>query len=68
MTGTEKPLGSVPNRLDEDLLNIYRLMPSHDLGRLLSHIDWMESELNRMQMLQSRAERELKRVSSLLDQ
>ena len=68
MKGTEKPLGSVPNRLDEDLLNIYRLMPSHDLGRLLSHIDWMESELSRLQMLQSSAEQEPELVSSTLDE
>ncbi len=68
MKGTEKPLGSVPNRLDDDLLDIYRLMPSHDLERLLSHIAWMEKELTRVQTLQSQAERKLKKMSALLNQ
>ena len=64
MKGTEKPLGSVPNRMEEDVLNVYRLMPSHDVERLLSHIDWMQSELNRIQQLQDRAERELEQVKT----
>ena len=63
MTGTEKPLGSVPNRMEEDVLDIYRLMPSHDVERLLSHIAWMEAELKRVEGLQNEAEAEIARLT-----
>ena len=63
MTGTEKPLGSVPNRMEEDVLSIYRLMPSHDVERLLSHIAWMEAELKRVEGLQHEAEAEIARLT-----
>ncbi len=67
MTGTEEPLGSVPNRMDKDVLDIYRLMPSHDVERLLSHIAWMEAELKRTKQLQNQAEEEIERLASQLD-
>ncbi|MFK7844592.1 MAG: hypothetical protein AB8G77_04765 [Rhodothermales bacterium] len=66
MNGTEKPLGSVPNRLDEDVLDVYRLMPSHDNERLLEHIAWMENELDEAHMLQRNTEKELQRINALL--
>ena len=68
MTGTEKPLGSVPKRLEEDILDVYRLMPSRDTERLMNHIAWMESEISRLKRLQQQTETELKRVNGLLKQ
>ena len=62
MKGTEKPLGSVPHRLADDLLDVYRLMPSHDIERLLSHIAWMEDELQKARQLHREAEQELTRI------
>lgn len=68
MTGTEEPLGSVPKRLEKDILDIYRLMPGRDMEKLLHHIDWMEAEIARLKRLQKKAETELKRVNGLLKQ
>ena len=66
MMGTEKTLGSVPNRLDEDILNVYKMLPTTDVERLLEHIAWMENELERVERLQRKTERELKKINSLL--
>ncbi|MEM8484482.1 MAG: hypothetical protein AAF564_02980 [Bacteroidota bacterium] len=66
MTGTENTLGSVPIRLEKDILDIYRLMPSHDVEKLLHHIDWMEAEITRLKREKTKAETELKRVNGLL--
>ena len=66
MNATEKPLGSVPNRMDEDVLDVYRLMPSRDNERLLEHIAWMENELNQAHMRQKKTEQELQRINTLL--
>ena len=68
MTGTENTLGSVPIRLEKDILDIYRLMPSRDVEKLLNHIDWMEAEITRLKRAQNKAETELKRVNGLLKQ
>ncbi len=68
MTGTEKPLGSVPMRLEEDILDVYRLMPSRDTERLMNHIAWLEHEISRLKRLQQNTETELKRVNGLLKQ
>ena len=57
-----------PTRLDEDLLTVYRLMPSQDEERLLSHIAWMEAELERVKSLQNETEHRLEQVSAELDQ
>lgn len=66
MNVTEKSLGSVPNRMDEDVLDVYRLMPSRDNERLLEHIAWMENELDEAHILQRKTEKELQRITGLL--
>jgi hypothetical protein len=68
MSGAEKTLGSVPKPLDEDLLNVYRMLPTSDIERLLDHIEWMEQELDRVQLLQRRTEKELNRVATMLNE
>ena len=63
MTRTDSP----PSRLDDDVLNVYRMLPTSDIERLLEHIEWMEEELDRVERLQRKTERELKRINTMLD-
>ncbi len=52
--------------MDEDVLDVYRLMPSRDNERLLEHIAWMENELDEAHILQRNTEKELQRINALL--
>ena len=56
----------VPHRLDRDVLEVYKMLPTSDVERLLDHIAWMEDELERTQRLQRKTEKELKRLQSLV--
>lgn len=58
---------TAPKPLDKDLLNIYKIMPTSDIERLIDHIEWMEQELDRVELLQRRTERELNRVAAMLN-
>ncbi len=58
---------NAPKPLERDLLNIYKIMPTSDIERLIGHIEWMEQELDRVELLQRRTERELNRVAAMLN-
>ena len=59
MYETPGALRITPKRLPEDVLNIYRLMPSHDNEQLLAHIAWLEDELAAVKTLKDVTPEEL---------
>lgn len=59
--------GSGPHRLDDEVLDLYRLMPSREMEHLLDHIDYIEKELANAKQRQSAAQQALEKVNLLLD-
>ncbi|MDZ4699714.1 MAG: hypothetical protein SH809_08425 [Rhodothermales bacterium] len=60
--------GIRPQPVDQNVLEVYRMMPTSDIERLLEHIEWLESELDDARNVQTTTDKKLVYLMNLLSQ
>ncbi len=55
-----------PRPADDNLLAVYRMMPTSDIERLLEHIDWLEKELEHERNMVRTTEQKLLHLTRMI--
>ncbi|MEZ4703315.1 MAG: hypothetical protein R2834_23500 [Rhodothermales bacterium] len=53
--------------MDNDVLAVYRMMPTTEVEQLLEHIEWLERELQNEKNIHNSTEEKLKHLTRLLN-